>query len=418
MNRSTAVGLVALAWTLAAALPHHRAAAQVSDDAPAAVAEPQSLADLAPEPIPDDENVAAQLDALEAPLQRWDQDYTQFSSTPLGLAYDEREDQGFPPTADEAAAIRAILDDHAELDAALRRAATGDKYASRADYSKTSGAFIDDLMPRIQRLRSASRFVAWQIRMASVEGRRDEAVMRGVELLRLARLHENEPTLVGYLVTLAVRNVAVRELYDALASGNVAFETHAALDAELALADNPAAITRVLRTERAFAITAESELGAPGAVNRLLSGGRTAGDYLAEVVKASEASWPEFRRQVQQGKWSKPSGYGPLADLLTPALEAATTAHGRQLAATRSLRAFNALRLYARFNQREATGLADVDLPAEAYADPYADGPLQARLTDDGWLIYSVMANEKDDGGDFRNLLDYGVTPPGERRAQ
>lgn len=84
----------------------------------------------------------------------------------------------------------------------------------------------------------------------------------------------------------------------------------------------------------------------------------------------------------------------------------------------RSLRAFNALRLFAKLNKREATGLAEVDLPGDAYADPYADGPLIARLTADGWLVYSLMANEKDDGGDFKDLLDFGATPRGDRRAQ
>jgi hypothetical protein len=220
-------------------------------------------------------------------------------------------------------------------------------------------------------------------------------------------------------VTLAVRNIAARELYDALAAGNVTFETHAALDAELALADDPHTLSRVFRSERAYAISAEADQGGPVVLQRLLSGGKGVGDYLADLVKASEAPWPEFRNDViNGGKWTQPTGFGPLADLLTPAVEAAAVAHGRQLAVTRSLRAFNALRLFAKFNKREATGLAEIDLPAETYADPFTDGPLQARLTADGWLIYSVMKNGQDDGGNFSDLLDYGVTPPGDRRAQ
>jgi hypothetical protein len=256
------------------------------------------------------------------------------------------------------------------------------------------------------------------MRMLCYDGKNDEAVRRGLELLRLARLHRNEPTMVSYLVTLAVEHMAIRELYDALAAGRTSFELHAAVDAELAQLDDPEAFGRMLRGERAFTLSAQKDQQGPLGNLFGLGAGTGASKYLTVVIAASDRPWDEFRKEVRDGgKLAKPTGFGVMADNLTPAVTACVEAHGRHLALVRSLRAFNALRLFVETKKREARGLDELDLPAEALRDPFADGPLRAELTDGGWLIYSVMSNEKDDGGDFRERRDYGLAPPGERRA-
>lgn len=382
---------------------------------------PQSLAELAPAPIPDEENAAAQLEALAQQLDNWAGDEGRFSLTPLGIAYEERKDRGEPPTEEQAVAIRELVERYAELAAGLAEAAACEQYASRADFTKTPPQFMEGVMPRIQQFRAVGRFYAYRIKVSRWDGQHDEAVRRGVEALRLVRLHLNEPTLVAYLVTCAVEHTVIRELYDALNAGRVSFETHAALEAELALLDDPGRYHRMLLGERAYAKSAEAELGGPGGLANLLGvgPGNGAGQYLDVVVAASEGPWDAFRKEVRDGgKFGKPTGFGALADNLAPAVVASTEAHGRQLALIRCLRVFNALRLFAETKKREATGLEELGLAPELVRDPFGDGPLQARLEDGGWLIYSVMANETDDRGDFRKQKDYGLTPPGERRAQ
>ncbi len=390
------------------------AAAEVADG-------PRSIAELAPAAIPDAENAAAQIEALGALLDNWSGDYGRFSQTPLGLAYDERANRGEPPTAEQASVMQEILDPYAELDAGLQRAAACEKFVSRGDFKKNSTQFIDELLPRIQRFRSVGRTFEWRIRMLSLNGEHDDAVRRGIELLKLTRLHQNEPTMVAYLVTLAVRSLAIRELYDALAAGRVSFEAHTALDAELALIDDPATFGHMLRSERAFTLTAQEEQSGPLGLGALLNVGvgTGAGKYMAAVIASSDGPWVDFRKEARDGgKFGKPTSFGVMADSLAPAVVATVEAHGRNLAAVRSLRAFNRFRLFATMEKREATGLEELDLPAAAIADPFSDGPLKATLTEDGWLIYSVMANGVDDGGDFRDQRDYGITPPGKRRAQ
>jgi hypothetical protein len=76
------------------------------------------------------------------------------------------------------------------------------------------------------------------------------------------------------------------------------------------------------------------------------------------------------------------------------------------------------MRQFATKNGRESNGLAELDLPQQATIDPYSGQPLQLKPTGDGWVIYSVMDNGIDDGGDFKKLKDYGVAPPKLRLTQ
>jgi hypothetical protein len=382
----------------------------------AAPGEPRSLADLAPTPIPDEQNAAAQMELLADDLRRWDGDNAAFYQTPLGQAYEQRMDRGEPPTDEQASAMREILDKYAELNEGLRRAAACEAYASRGDFSGKTSDFLEELLTSIQRFRSSGRFLAWQIQLLSVDGKHNEAVRRGIELLRLARLHENEPTMVAYLVAAAVRSVAIHELADALAAGTVAFNLHSDLDRELSLHDDPQRFTRMFRTERAFAMSASSEQVKPLAVANLFGLGpdyRGVEKYMDAVIAASQGPADELRQAFKPGgKLAAPTGFGALADNLVPAAEASVRAHHRDVALVRSLRIYNALRLFAKMNKREATGLADLHLPREATIDPFSGEPLLIKHAENRWRVYSVGENGIDDGGAFAgDLKDYGVGP-------
>ena len=61
--------------------------------------------------------------------------------------------------------------------------------------------------------------------------------------------------------------------------------------------------------------------------------------------------------------------------------------------------------------------LADLGLPADVTTDPFNDEPLHIRKLPTGWLIYSVGADLKDDGGDLTDYHDVGVGPPPEPKA-
>jgi hypothetical protein len=207
-----------------------------------------------------------------------------------------------------------------------------------------------------------------------------------------------------------------------LASSPISPETHAALDAELALHENPQRMVWALKSERAFGIDNHM---------RLPSGARQPSkwafhmfgwplkrywigvlDYFEEELKLVERPWTDGRGSVgRRPEPDAPSGYGVLADLLIPATQAAYDANARTTAMLRTLRVFNALAEFRQNHGHEATGIADLTLPKEATLDPFSGKPLLLKHTDDGWLIYSVGTNRTDDGGNFTDQKDAGLGP-------
>ncbi|HEX3599263.1 MAG TPA: hypothetical protein VHU84_03925 [Lacipirellulaceae bacterium] len=417
-----AIALIAngfMAWRIESRLQAMIAAIRVAGD-------PASIAELAPTPIPDAENAAAILGKLGPRLDAFSKEYARFFDTPLGKAYDEQSDRGEAPKAEQIAAMRAILDKYSDIDAGLAAAAACDKYASLVDYSTTSVKLIEGLLKRpIARFRTAERFVDWRMETLIAERQPQKAVALGLEFLRLARLYDQEPLMVNALVNIAVRCFIANRLYDALAAGPISPELHAALDHELALQDDPQQVTRVLKTERAYSASSivEFRTNPPPIleVNPIFS--RMFGwtmqrhflgalEFYDVLLPSASRPWYDAHQQVWRVGTPDASSFGVMAALLIPALEAFYDAEARSTAVLRALRIDNALRAFAEKNGREANGLAELTLPESATIDPYNGEPLKLKRTDDGWMVYSVMRNDVDDGGDFEAHKDYGVAPP------
>jgi hypothetical protein len=215
-----------------------------------------------------------------------------------------------------------------------------------------------------------------------------------------------------------MRGLSTPHIYDALAAGPVSAELHAALDEELALADNPQSLVRALKTERAVSADWANEHLAwkpllPAAYRAILISEQWGLlDEIDAHLQLAEMPWHEARTRIAPSESvAPPSKRGKLADSLLPGLQATFHANARILAVLRSLRIYNALRQFSETHGREAAGLDELGLPASATIDPYSGEPLKMKHTDDGWVVYSVMENGVDDGGDFIGRKDYGVAP-------
>jgi hypothetical protein len=379
---------------------------------------PASIAELRPAPVPDSLNAAAVIEAATPAINAFGASHVNFlDRTPLGKAYGAINDHQLP-TVEQAAAMRAILDQHAALGAALTQAAACNVWASRADFTLDHTQFLATGINGIQTIRGAGRYAAWQIAMLAREGKTDDAVRRGVDLLKLARLHESNPTLVSYLVTIAVRGVATHAVNQALRSGPVSTEVRAALDAELARADDPQSFIKALVTERAVALEAMGPmnsqvpplvvawLGWP--VKQQYMG---AYDLLDVVIVEAQQPWQQFRRATVSGNLNS-APRGTLGELLWPGLRAGVEARTRDLAQIRALRILNSLQRFGEAQGREASGLAELGLPGEAIVDPYSGQPILLKRTGGGWIVYSVGQNGRDDGGTLDDKrLDVGIGP-------
>jgi hypothetical protein len=233
-----------------------------------------------------------------------------------------------------------------------------------------------------------------------------------------------EPGLVSFLSSAGARGNVVDGIYDALNRGPLSAPTRRALDQELAHYDDPQRLVRVFRTEQAIsmAITAESANHIKPVWLRYVFGWPMRSHFLSALdsydrhLALAARPWHEVRNEFGAAN-SRSNDARALGDLLSPALGAVHQAYARTLTMMRGLRIFNALTEYREMHGREASGLEELALPREATIDPYSGTPLKLKHVEEGWLIYSVMDNAADDGGDYRQMKDAGLAPPGPRRA-
>ena len=388
--------------------------------------DPTSIAELAPEPIPDDKNAAAVLQRISTQLLAFSTEQGSFFNSPIGKVHSQGRDRGDLPAPDQIEAIRAIVDKFPEIDKGIAAASACEQYASLADFTLDSREFIARLMEQ-PNIRIAARFTGWKMAVLVSDGDSESAVERGKQILRLTRLHEFEPGVVSFLVSQGARGNVIEGIYDALDRRPIPARARLALDEELARYDDPQRLVRALKSEQAISTSTtvnsakqikpawlEFVVGWP-----LRSHFVNALDAYDRPLGLAARPWYEVRRELGAAD-SRPSssGAGALADLLQPALIAAHQAHARSLTMMRGLRIFNAITQFREVHGREANALADLALPNEATIDPYSGEPLKLNRTDEGWVIYSVMDNGVDDGGDFKGLKDGGLAPAGPRRAR
>lgn len=374
---------------------------------------PTTISDLAPTPVDDEKNAAWQLQALASQLESFSQRYQAFSETELGKALQKRIVEGAQPTDEQCVAIEVILDQHSELSAGLRRAAQCDQYASLLDFSLDHPNFVGHVINAPPQIRTAARMLDWRMEASIAEGDSANAVSTGIEMIRLSRLYEHEPTMVSCLVAISCRGVAGSALNHALRGGTIPAEIRDQLNSELSTRGSLANLQEVFRQERAVGLDAlanhrQHPLEA-------MFGWRYA-NWKSSLIDCHESAIgvvdePWHSGYAQLCRFMKTADYPPVVQLLLPAIEATYTAANRDIANLRCLRIVNELARYRDDNGHEASGLADLSIPHDETIDPFTGKPLIVKLTPEGWLIYSASVNGVDDEGDFTGLLDWGLAP-------
>ena len=221
--------------------------------------------------------------------------------------------------------------------------------------------------------------------------------------------------IVCYLVAIAVRGAAADATNHVLRAGPLADKSYAALDAELSHQSLVDASVIALRGERAFGLQRFGEMSEDWRVGymKLPSGKYDECDYLVLLESLiADAPRPYYDRENQDKVHSLLVSGGALTRTLVPTAEATSIATARAQALNRCLRVFNAIARRAAAGQTDEPKLADLGLPAEATVDPFNGQPLHVKKLADGWLVYSVNGNLKDDGGDIAQIDDIGLGPP------
>jgi hypothetical protein len=135
---------------------------------------------------------------------------------------------------------------------------------------------------------------------------------------------------------------------------------------------------------------------------------------VAAAMEASRRSWPQRLDEMQ-----KIRNHGAVGDWLlrrfsaggigvAEMLQAATRNIANGVAAARMARLQIAIERYRRANGRSPALLAEMSAVTEFVTDPFTGRPFKYAPAPDGYLLYSVSSNGKDDGGMIRP-----ATPPG-----
>jgi hypothetical protein len=411
-----AIGLVANAcfiWITDTRLERQLAAIRAAGD-------PISLADLAPKPIPPEKNAATYFRRAEADIAAIEHEI----ETPEFVALFKETQNPYPIPQKFLKIIRAAFDAYPKVIPLLERAAACPDYDAQFDYSLPPQEFQTRLINAVQKFRSVTRVLSYRTYLLSAEGKHDEVARSALILFRLSRHFDRNPLLISYLVAMAVRGVAVDAACKALEAGPISKEVRDALDAELATQERMEGFALALNSERAYILESfidhvpsrnfwlvsrgfwnlqESAclevfpalIALAGHRGSYRGVGRAMGSYY-EVAHAIEA-----KNSV-------------MAALLFPGLKAAYMAVARTRAQMRSLRVLNALQTRVPAGISATPKLSELGLPAEATTDPFNGEPLHVKRLPQGWLVYSVGPNLRDDGGKlgYGNDCDVGVGPP------
>jgi len=384
-----------------------------------AAGEPTSFAELAPKPIPPEQDAAVHLQRLTSQLKAFAKEHVDFLyQSPLGKSFREQRKKGQPPTREQIDAIRDILSHYVNLPQALDTASRCKGYTSQIDYTVADTQVLTELTASVGGIRTAIRFLRWKITVMLAEGKQEEAVKTGLVTLRLARHFDDEPAMINGLAAIAVRGVAVDSLNLVLRSGPIFEELRKELDQELTLHDDSKWIAHVMKTERAINVNVSKSMFAQAWWMPWMAKGLQIDmiDYHERLLPVITQPWYLSHKQIPRvHATASHSTYisGTLFEMITPAIEVAHDAFNRNTAQLRCLRIVNALTAYAQEHGREAEGLDDLDLPDGATLDPFSGKPLKLKWTEEGWVVYTVFKNGTDDSGDFKDQADWGLGPAG-----
>ncbi|HEV3138305.1 MAG TPA: hypothetical protein VGZ26_10380 [Pirellulales bacterium] len=415
-------------FVIYAAVADYRASARLEQKIAAlrAAGEPTRLADLAREPIRPENNAATYLDRAESDILAVNKEVWASYETASEAEQKEFDEGGITPTMRNS--IRAALEAYPHAIALLARAADCTDYDPQLIVKNETGSFVTDLeqlvsdqLPRIQNQRAAMRVLDYHAMLMVADGKPEEAMSDPLLMLRLNRKFELDAMMVGYLVAVACRNIAIHRANEIMRLGPISDEAHNLVDRELAQADEIGPFQRAMKRERVYGMQMFSELASQrsqfGPVNlEWVLGGKFKNDecdYLdafRDLISATSRPYLPLDKPIS-------ANIGALAKSIIPSLKGVQEARYPDQAMIRCLRVLNAIQRHPPIDTTEVD-VAALGLPKEATIDPFTGKSLHVKKSGDGWLVYSVGPNLIDDGGTldpYRKSLDIGLGPTKRR---
>ncbi len=386
-----------------------------------AAGEPVALADLARPPIPPEENAFTFLKRAETDIKAIENEVSAAETAEEEARLEREEEEDAAPRQerddDDAfspavlAAMRAALAAYPKAVPILLQASRCPDFDWQLDVNLAPNEFTAAMIDVFSPMRGGVRVLNYQAQVDLADGRADDALQSALAIMRLSRLYGREPTMVVSLVAIACFSVGAQVANDALRLGPVSDASQKALDDELAQQTPIEAAKHTLKTERAFMLEHYRDFFGQGigwlpylkdeacnAVELI--------DALIEILPddtSNSVTDPKIRAILAQSGW--------LVGMTEPALQAYLYAARRDLATLRTLRILSALSRNKFTPDAPLPKLDELGLPASELVDPFNGQQLRLKKLPEGWLIYSVGRDLKDDGGDVADVKDVGLAP-------
>jgi hypothetical protein len=296
--------------------------------------------------------------------------------------------------------------------------------------------FISTRLPDVQEARKVAYLLEQESRLQAQEKDSDGALRSVRAGVHVASSLDDTPILVGQLIHIACRAVALASLERVLAQGEPSPAGLAELQQALEDEERQPDLLTGLRGERAGVDMLMQNLEShrvplsvtlngfgPGSGTQLkptpllLPGGLQGQhaallDTMTQMVEAAKQPMPQPTQQLQQIE--RATRDGPyLVRLLIPAMAKVGEASQRGLAQTRCGIVLLAAERYRREHRNwpaSLPALVEAGYLREVPTDPYDGKPLRLRRVADGLVVYTVGPDGKDDGG---KLDPKGQYPPG-----
>lgn len=314
-------------------------------------------------------------------------------------------DPGFWLTDSELQELSALEPQFEALEETVVRAVNQRRYVLSVE---PSADFISSLLPEINLKRAITRCLSVRAQQKMQKRQYDDAFETLLKSLAITGHYDQEPFLVGHLVSIACRGMALSDMNGLLRETNLNEEQRERLDAELTRHDTWEPYRRVVKQERVYQIESVKDSFPyfrpvrDDAIHQCLDEVERELALIGKSIKECEASGSPA---PVRGIWRMPGKH--IAAQVLPAHQAARNATARSIARIRCLRILNALQAI------EAKGGGPIDdcrrlnLPAGAIVDPFSGDALRIRHSPDGVTVYSVGPNLVDDGGRFELEAGY-----------
>jgi hypothetical protein len=391
-------------WSASAQVKHKLAAIK-------AVGDPVRLADLVRKYIPPEQNSATYLFRAKDDM-----------NAAVNEVSDLKSYQDWRYDPEDLKKIKDTLDAYPKIYPLLQQAAACLDFSSQLDCNLPPSKFMEAVCDQVNSGRSSARYLRARAKLLLFQGDRDGAMQSAVLMFQLSRQFEHEPLLINYLVIKAIEYNATECANEVLQAGPVSNQTRAALDDELALHGSLEHLRTALKSERAYSMDSLiGQVGGPWIFSNLWQ--LSILNLFEEILNYSLSPYSDWVAKIDMKPTTPNSMFSVIADqtnlmanLMTPAFRSTLIAAYRTQAQIRAIRIINALQKKNPAESNTMPTMAELDLPDEVGIDPFNGKPMIIKKLPDGWLVYSVGENLKDDGGQVEEKandkpLDVGFGP-------